>query len=89
MEVASVEDKFKAFGWNVLTIDGHNFEEIFDAIAKAKSHKGQPTMIVANTVKGKGVDFMENVGGWHGVAPSEEELEKAIAQLELVEEIGD
>ncbi len=89
MEVASVEDKFKAFGWNVLTIDGHNFEEIFDAIAKAKAHKGQPTMIVANTVKGKGVDFMENVGGWHGVAPSEEELEKAIAQLELVEEIAD
>ncbi len=89
MEVASVEDKFRAFGWNVLTIDGHNFEEIFDAIAKAKAHKGQPTMIVANTVKGKGVDFMENVGGWHGVAPSEEELEKAIAQLELVEEIAD
>ncbi len=89
MDVASVEDKFKAFGWNVLTIDGHNFEEIFDAIAKAKGHKGQPTMIVANTVKGKGVDFMENVGGWHGVAPSEDELAKALAQLELVEEIAD
>ncbi len=89
MEVASIEDKFKAFGWNVLTIDGHNFEEIFDAIAKAKGHKGQPTMIVANTVKGKGVDFMEDVGGWHGVAPSEDELAKALAQLELVEEIAD
>ncbi len=89
MDVASVEDKFRAFGWNVLTIDGHNFEEIFGAIAKAKSHKGQPTMIVANTVKGKGVDFMENVGGWHGVAPSEDELAKALAQLELVEEIAD
>ena len=61
MDVASVEDKFKAFGWNVLTIDGHNFQEILDAVEKAKECKGKPTMIVANTVKGKGVDFMENV----------------------------
>lgn len=89
MEVASVEDKFKAFGWNVLTIDGHNFEEIFDAIAKAKAHKGQPTMIVANTVKGKGVDFMENVCGFHGVAPTPEETERAIEQLEKIEKLED
>ena len=78
MNVASVEDKFKAFGWNVLTIDGHNFQEILDAVEKAKECKGKPTMIVANTVKGKGVDFMENVCGFHGVAPTEEETKRAI-----------
>ena len=87
MNVASVEDKFKAFGWNVLTIDGHNFQEILDAVEKAKECKGKPTMIVANTVKGKGVDFMENVCGFHGVAPTEEETKKAIEQLERVEEL--
>lgn len=89
MDVSSVEEKFKAFGWNVLSIDGHNFEEIFEAIAKAKAHKGQPTMIVANTVKGKGVDFMENACGWHGNAPSKEETERAIEQLSRVEEMAD
>ena len=87
MNVASVEDKFKAFGWNVLTIDGHNFQEILDAVEKAKECKGKPTMIVANTVKGKGVDFMENVCGFHGVAPTEDETKKAIEQLEKVEEL--
>ena len=84
MDVASVEDKFKAFGWHVISIDGHNFEEILKAIDEAKQTKGKPTMIVANTVKGKGVDFMENVCGFHGVAPTEEETKKAIEQLERV-----
>ncbi len=87
MNVASVEDKFKAFGWNVLTIDGHNFQEILDAVEKAKECKGKPTMIVANTVKGKGVDFMENVCGFHGVAPTEEETKRAIEQLEKTSSI--
>jgi len=87
MDVASVEDKFKAFGWNVLTIDGHNFQEILDAVEKAKECKGKPTMIVANTVKGKGVDFMENVCGFHGVAPTEEETKRAIEQLEKTSSI--
>lgn len=87
MDVASVEDKFKAFGWHVISIDGHNFEEILKAIDEAKQTKGKPTMIVANTVKGKGVDFMENVCGFHGVAPTEEETKKAIEQLERVEEL--
>ena len=87
MNVASVEDKFKAFGWNVLTIDGHNFKEILDAVEKAKECKGKPTMIVANTVKGKGVDFMENVCGFHGVAPTEEETKRAIEQLEKTSSI--
>lgn len=87
MDVASVEDKFKAFGWHVISINGHNFEEILKAIDEAKQTKGKPTMIVANTVKGKGVDFMENVCGFHGVAPTEEETKKAIEQLERVEEL--
>ena len=87
MNVASVEDKVKAFGWNVLKIDGHNFQEILDAVEKAKECKGKPTMIVANTVKGKGVDFMENVCGFHGVAPTEEETKRAIEQLEKTSSI--
>lgn len=88
MDVASIEDKFKAFGWNVLSVDGHNFEEILEALEKAKAHKGQATMIVANTVKGKGVDFMENACGWHGTAPTTADVEKAIEQLSNVEEIN-
>ena len=87
MDVASVEDKFKAFGWNVLTIDRHNFQEILYAVEKAKECKGKPTMIVANTIKGKGVDFMENVCGFHGVAPTEEETKRAIEQLEKTSSI--
>ncbi len=87
MNVASVEDKFKAFGWHVISIDGHNFEEILKAIDEAKQTKGKPTMIVANTVKGKGVDFMENVCGFHGVAPTEEETKRAIEQLEKTSSI--
>ena len=87
MDVASVEDKFKAFGWHVISIDGHNFEEILKAIDEAKQTKGKPTMIVANTVKGKGVDFMENVCGFHGVAPTEEETKRAIEQLEKTSSI--
>ena len=87
MNVASVEDKFKAFGWHVISIDGHNFEEILKAIDEAKQTKGKPTMIVANTIKGKGVDFMENVCGFHGVAPTEEETKRAIEQLEKTSSI--
>lgn len=81
MSLGDVVSKWKAFGWNTLNIDGHNFQAIFDALEAAKLHKGQPTMIVANTVKGKGVSFMENVVDWHGVAPKKEELEKALKEL--------
>ena len=62
-------DKWKAFGWHVVEIDGHNMKEIVDALEAARSFKGMPTMIVANTVKGKGVSYMENVCEWHGKAP--------------------
>ena len=73
-----IGEKFAAFGWNVLEIDGHDF----DAIEKAKSFKGKPTVIVAHTIKGKGVPEMENVVGWHGKAPSVEQCAAFIAELD-------
>ena len=76
-----IDAKFEAFGWHVLTIDGHDFKQIADAIAAAKAEKGRPTMIVAKTVKGKGVSFMENEAGWHGSAPSEEQVATALDEL--------
>ena len=83
MNVDSVEDKFKAFGWNVITVDGHNFEEIINAFKAAEDFKGKPTMIVAMTTKGKGISFMENQAGWHGKAPSVEQLKQALAELNI------
>lgn len=84
-EVMSPEpltDKWKAFGWHVLAIDGHDIGAILSAISEAKETKGRPTMIVAQTVKGKGVSFMENQVGWHGVAPKPEQVAQALAELE-------
>ena len=81
MNPTPIDKKFEAFGWNVLVIDGHNYDEILDAIEKAKNHKGQPTAIVCKTVKGKGVSFMENEAGWHGTAPSKEQCEQAMKDL--------
>ena len=75
------DKKFEAFGWNVITIDGHNFEEIENAVNAAKACKGKPTAIIANTVKGKGVSFMENKASWHGKAPSDDEYAIAMAEL--------
>ncbi|WP_281834772.1 transketolase [Propionigenium maris] len=87
MGVEPLDKKWEAFGWNVLKIDGHDMEAILDALAKAKECKGKPTVIIAETTKGKGVSFMENVCGFHGVAPTEEETAKAVAELEHVEKI--
>ena len=81
MTVNPIEDKFRAFGWNVMTIDGHDYQAISDAIDAAKAQKGKPTVIVAETIKGKGVSFMENQVGWHGVAPTQEQAEKALAEI--------
>jgi transketolase len=75
MPVDPVADKWKAFNWNVLEIDGHNMEEIVSALETAKTIKGKPTIIIAHTVKGKGVSYMENVAVWHGKAPSHREVE--------------
>lgn len=84
MNPTPIDEKFKAFGWNVLTIDAHNYDEILDAINKAKATKGKPTMIVAKSVKGKGVSYMENQYGWHGAAPNKEQYEKAMEELNAV-----
>lgn len=81
MNVQSIADKFKAFNWHVIEIDGHNYDEIISSLAEAKTIKGKPTAIVAKTIKGKGVSFMENQAGWHGKAPSKEEFEKAMEEL--------
>ncbi len=81
MNLISIKDKFEAFGWNVIEINGHNFDEIKNALKIAKETKGKPTAIVCKTVKGKGVSFMENQAGWHGKAPNQEEFEKAIKEL--------
>ena len=81
MSLGSIVDKFKAFGWNVIEIDGHDVEQIFAALDMAKSTVGQPTMIVAKTIKGRGVSFMENQAGWHGNAPSDEHLRIALEEL--------
>lgn len=76
-----IAPKFAAFGWHVEEIDGHSLEEISAAIARAKEVKDKPTVIVARTIKGKGVSFMENEVGWHGNAPSEEQAKQALAEL--------
>ena len=81
MGVEPLDKKWEAFGWNVIKIDGHDFEQILSALDKARECKDKPTMVIAKTIKGKGVSFMENVCGFHGVAPTLEELERALAEL--------
>ena len=76
-----IDEKFAAFGWNVIVINGHCFDEIDEAFKKAKELKGKPTCIVAKTVKGKGVSFMENKCDWHGSAPNAEQYEQAMKEL--------
>ena len=79
--VCPVDEKFRSFGWNVISVDGHNFEELTTAFDEAKKCDGVPTAIIAHTHKGKGVSFMEDNAGWHGKAPSDEELAAAIKEL--------
>lgn len=83
MDIDPIVDKYKAFKWNVIEIDGHDMKQILDAFEQAKAYKGKPTVIIAHTVKGKGVDFMENVAGWHGRSPVCEQMESALQQLKL------
>lgn len=82
MTIKPIDEKFKAFGWNVMVIDGHNYDEISNAVDIAKKGNGKPTVIIAKTVKGKGVSFMENNVSWHGTAPNAEQTEKALIELE-------
>ena len=82
-----IDKKFEAFNFNVINIDGHDFDAIRDAFSKARVCKGQPTAIIAKTVKGKGVSFMENQVSWHGAAPNDEQYKIAMEDLEKVGEI--
>lgn len=81
MKVDEIGKKFEAFNWNVLKAEGHDFTSLTKAVQKAKTLEDSPTVIICNTVKGKGVSFMEDQVGWHGKAPSAEEAEKALAEL--------
>ena len=81
MEVYPIADKFRAFNWHVIEIDGHNYEQIIAAFDEARTVKGKPTVIVAKTAKGKGVSFMENNGDYHGKAPSDDEYARAMEEL--------
>jgi transketolase len=77
-----IDEKFKAFGFEVINIDGHDFDQIRDAFAKAKTVKGKPTAIIAKTHKGQGVSYMTDQAGWHGKAPNKEQYEQAMEELE-------
>jgi len=81
MNPTPIDKKFEAFGWNVVTIDGHNYDEIKAALKNAKETKGKPTVIVAKSVKGKGVSYMENNAAWHGNAPKEDDYNQAMSEL--------
>lgn len=76
-----IDEKFKSFGFQIININGHNIQEIIDAFDVAKNVKGKPTCIIAKTIKGKGVSFMENKAEWHGKAPTEEQYNLAIEEL--------
>ena len=80
MSLGDVASKIKSFGWEVAEIDGHNYEEIYKAVEMAKI-SNKPFAIIANTIKGKGVSFMENQAGWHGKAPNDEQLAQALGDL--------
>ena len=82
MNIYPLDEKLTSFGFEVLEVDGHNMQELINAFSYAKKVKGKPTAIIANTIKGKGVSFMENQAGWHGKAPNDEEYEIAVKELE-------
>lgn len=84
MDSNPIDKKFEAFNWNVITIDAHDYDQIRSAIDKAHTLKGKPTIIIAKSVKGKGVSFMENQASWHGAAPNKEQYEQAIKELDEV-----
>ena len=84
MNPCPIDEKFKAFGWNVIIIDAHNFDEIEAAVNAAKATKGQPTAVIAKSIKGKGVSYMEGQAGWHGTAPNDEQYAQAMKELEEV-----
>ncbi len=82
MNPTPIDKKFEAFGWNVICTDAHDFNELLDAVNKAKATKGKPTAVIMKSVKGKNVSFMENEAGWHGSAPNEEQYNQAVSELD-------
>ena len=82
MNPEPIGDKFKAFGWEVISIDAHDFNQIEEAVKHAENFKGKPTVIVARSIKGKGVSYMENQAGWHGSAPKKEQAQQAFDELD-------
>jgi len=82
MPTEPLDKKFEAFGWHVIQVDGHDYGQIIAAYEAAKTVKGQPTMILAKTTKGKGVSYMEDQAGWHGKAPNDEQFQQAKEELE-------
>lgn len=82
MNPTPIDKKFEAFGWKVITINAHDMDEIKNAIAAAKATKGKPTVIIAKSIKGKGVSYMENQASWHGSAPNDEQYEQAMKELD-------
>lgn len=84
MRIEPLADKFHAFGWHTIEVDGHNVQELMNALDLATRIKGKPKIIIAKTVKGKGVSFMENVASWHGKAPNDEQLKQALDEVEAM-----
>ena len=80
-DLGDLVEKWHAFGWNVIEVDGHNLEAVLKAFAMAAAFKGKPTVLIANTVKGKGVSFMENDCNWHGTAPNADQLAQALEEV--------
>ncbi len=74
--------KWEGFGWNAIEVNGHDIKDLMDALDEAEKVKGKPTVIIAHTVKGKGVSFAENKAEWHGIAPKKDEYERAIVELD-------
>lgn len=87
MGIAPLGEKWESFGWNVITIDGHNFDEIFTALKKAEEVKGRPTAIICNTVKGKGVSYMEHVAKWHRSVITPEQYRQAVEEINAREDL--
>ncbi len=84
MSPLPIDEKFRAFGWEVLTTDGHDFSQIVDVVDRAKAARGKPTAIILETIKGKGLSYMENKVEWHGMAPDEELRDRGIEELDAV-----
>ncbi|MFC1546861.1 transketolase, partial [bacterium] len=82
MNIEPIKEKWASFGWHVVEIDGHSYDEIINAYKEAINTKGKPTVIIAKTIKGKGVSYMEDEAGWHGKAPNDEQMKKALEDIE-------